>query len=183
VSADPLRPRARDRGLNVYYGASHALQGVDLRLDGGVLSVVGRNGMGKTTLCKAIMGMVPAASGSITFAGQPLTGLTRRDRAHGRGLRAAGPAAVALADGRRASADGGAQGRRLDGRADLFDLPAAGRTQEQWRRAALGRRAADAGDQPRAAGQPAPAGHGRADRGAGPGHRRPGRGDAAAPGR
>ncbi len=62
------------RGLNVYYGASHALQGVDLRLDAGVLSVVGRNGMGKTTLCKAIMGLVPAASGSIAFMGQPLTG-------------------------------------------------------------------------------------------------------------
>src|SRR6056297_742458 len=62
------------RGLNVYYGASHALQGVDLRLDSGVLSVVGRNGMGKTTLCKTIMGMVPAASGSISFGGQPLPG-------------------------------------------------------------------------------------------------------------
>ena len=62
------------QGLNVYYGASHALQGVDIRLDGGILSVVGRNGMGKTTLCKAIMGLVPIASGSIRFAGQPLVG-------------------------------------------------------------------------------------------------------------
>ena len=67
-------PALEIRGLNVYYGASHALQGVDLRLDGGVLSVVGRNGMGKTTLCKAIMGLVPAASGSISFAGQSLVG-------------------------------------------------------------------------------------------------------------
>src|SRR3990172_637585 len=58
--------------LNVYYGASHALQGVDLRLQGGVLSVVGRNGMGKTTLCKAIMGLVPVSSGSIVFAGQSI---------------------------------------------------------------------------------------------------------------
>lgn len=64
------------RGLNVFYGASHALQGVDLKLEGGVLSVVGRNGMGKTTLCKAIMGMVPVASGSINFAGQSLVGKT-----------------------------------------------------------------------------------------------------------
>ena len=70
----PRAPALEIRGLNVFYGASHALQGVDLRLDGGVLSVVGRNGMGKTTLCKAIMGMVPVASGSITFAGQPLVG-------------------------------------------------------------------------------------------------------------
>lgn len=62
------------RGLNVYYGASHALQGVDLTLSGGVLSVVGRNGMGKTTLCKTIMGLLPAASGSINFSGTPLLG-------------------------------------------------------------------------------------------------------------
>jgi len=62
------------RGLNVYYGASHALQGVDLAIDAGILSVVGRNGMGKTTLCKAIMGLVPAASGSITYRGESLLG-------------------------------------------------------------------------------------------------------------
>ncbi len=62
------------RGLNVFYGASHALQGVDLRLESGALSVVGRNGMGKTTLCKAIMGLVPVSSGSISFRGQPLLG-------------------------------------------------------------------------------------------------------------
>ena len=61
------------RGLNVYYGRSHALQGVDLTLQSGVLSVVGRNGMGKTTLCKAIMGMVPA-SGSIRFNGEEILG-------------------------------------------------------------------------------------------------------------
>ncbi len=64
------------RGLNVFYGASHALQGVDLRLDRGVLSVVGRNGMGKTTLCKAILGLVPVGAGSISFKGKPLVGLS-----------------------------------------------------------------------------------------------------------
>ncbi|MBE1282119.1 MAG: ATP-binding cassette domain-containing protein [Rhodobacteraceae bacterium] len=62
------------RGLNVFYGASHALQGVDLTLPGGVLSVVGRNGMGKTTLCKTIMGLIPARTGSINFDGTPLLG-------------------------------------------------------------------------------------------------------------
>ncbi|MDB5525504.1 MAG: hypothetical protein JWM58_3267 [Rhizobium sp.] len=67
------------KGLNVYYGASHALQGVDLTLPHGVLSVVGRNGMGKTTLCKSIMGLVPSSSGSIRFAGQELRGLAPAD--------------------------------------------------------------------------------------------------------
>jgi uncharacterized protein (UPF0261 family)/ABC-type branched-subunit amino acid transport system ATPase component len=63
------------RDLNVFYGQSHALQGVNLTLGSGVLSVVGRNGMGKTTLCQAIMGLVPVRSGSISFDGQSLAGL------------------------------------------------------------------------------------------------------------
>lgn len=69
-------PALEIKDLNVYYGASHALQGVDLHLEHGVLSVVGRNGMGKTTLCKAVMGLVPAASGTISFRGQLLNGKT-----------------------------------------------------------------------------------------------------------
>jgi uncharacterized protein (UPF0261 family)/ABC-type branched-subunit amino acid transport system ATPase component len=60
------------RGLDVYYGRSHALQGVDLTLDSGVLSVVGRNGMGKTTLCKTIMGLVRATGGSVRMSGEDL---------------------------------------------------------------------------------------------------------------
>ncbi|MEL6241153.1 MAG: ABC transporter permease [Pseudomonadota bacterium] len=70
----PSAPVLQVRDLNVFYGHSHALQGVDLTLDHGVLSLVGRNGMGKTTLCKAIMGLEPVASGSISFAGQSLAG-------------------------------------------------------------------------------------------------------------
>ena len=61
------------RGLNVFYGASHALQGVNLTLSSGVMSVVGRNGMGKTTLCKTIMGLLPANSGSVTLYGKATT--------------------------------------------------------------------------------------------------------------
>ncbi|MDA9394735.1 ABC transporter permease [Bradyrhizobium sp. CCBAU 45394] len=67
------------RGLDVYYGHSHALQGVDLALESGVFSVVGRNGMGKTTLCKAIMGLVPVSGGSIRIRGEDIT---RRSPAH-----------------------------------------------------------------------------------------------------
>src|SRR5215831_17578208 len=61
--------------LHVYYGQGHVLQGVSLRLDRGVLAIVGRNGMGKTTLCNAIMGLVPAARGSILLGGDQLLGL------------------------------------------------------------------------------------------------------------
>lgn len=65
--------------LHVYYGQSHALQGVALRLDGGVLAVVGRNGMGKTTLCNAIMGMVRAQRGSVRVLGAEILGLAPND--------------------------------------------------------------------------------------------------------
>src|ERR1700740_3717581 len=63
------------RGLDVYYGRSHALQGVDLTLDSGVLSVVCRNGMGKTKLCKTLMGLVRATGGSARMAGEDLLSL------------------------------------------------------------------------------------------------------------
>jgi uncharacterized protein (UPF0261 family)/ABC-type branched-subunit amino acid transport system ATPase component len=59
--------------LDVYYGRAHALQEVSLRLDRGVTAVVGRNGMGKTTLCNAITGLVPA-SGSVRLAGEEILG-------------------------------------------------------------------------------------------------------------
>ena len=77
--AEPRRADAdvmlQVKGLNVYYGRSHALQGVDLTLEHGVLSVVGRNGMGKTTLCKTIMGLARASSGSIRVRGEEMLGL------------------------------------------------------------------------------------------------------------
>ncbi|PYN51366.1 MAG: ABC transporter permease [Candidatus Rokuibacteriota bacterium] len=62
------------RNLDVYYGRAHALQGVSLALDHGVLAVVGRNGMGKTTLCNAVTGLV-RASGSVKLAGEEILGL------------------------------------------------------------------------------------------------------------
>jgi uncharacterized protein (UPF0261 family)/ABC-type branched-subunit amino acid transport system ATPase component len=66
-------PALEVRGLDVYYGHSHALQGVNLTLDSGVFSVVGRNGMGKTTLCKTVMGLLKASGGSIRFRGEDIT--------------------------------------------------------------------------------------------------------------
>ncbi|WP_407157611.1 ABC transporter permease [Bradyrhizobium sp. STM 3557] len=67
------RPALEVRGLDVYYGHSHALQGVDLTLPSGVFSVVGRNGMGKTTLCKTIMGLLSPRAGSVRVRGQDIT--------------------------------------------------------------------------------------------------------------
>jgi len=58
----------------VYYGRAHALQDVSLALDHGALAVVGRNGMGKTTLCNAVTGLVRAA-GSVKLAGEEILGL------------------------------------------------------------------------------------------------------------
>ena len=63
------------RNLNVYYGRAHALQDISLTLHSGVLGVVGRNGMGKTTLCNAITGLVPAR-GSVKLAGREILGLS-----------------------------------------------------------------------------------------------------------
>ncbi|HZF74604.1 MAG TPA: ABC transporter ATP-binding protein [Acetobacteraceae bacterium] len=61
-------------GLDVHYGQAHVLQGVELRLGAEPLAVIGRNGMGKTTLCQAVMGMVAASGGSIRLDGQEMAG-------------------------------------------------------------------------------------------------------------
>jgi branched-chain amino acid transport system ATP-binding protein len=54
--------------LHTYYGDSHVLQGVTMHVDRGtVAAVLGRNGVGKTTLCRSIVGFTPARSGRIVF--------------------------------------------------------------------------------------------------------------------
>ena len=61
--------------LNTYYGDSHILQGVDLRIaPGSAVGLLGRNGMGKTTLIRSLMGYVPAASGKVSWQGRDVTG-------------------------------------------------------------------------------------------------------------
>jgi len=62
------------RGLEAGYGGSQVLFGVDLDVGyGEVVSLLGRNGMGKTTTVLSIMGLLPARAGEIRFAGRPLT--------------------------------------------------------------------------------------------------------------
>ena len=67
------KPILQVQDLQVYYGESHALQGVSLTVERGVLSVVGRNGMGKTTLCNTIVGLMRARSGAVRFDGREIS--------------------------------------------------------------------------------------------------------------
>jgi urea transport system ATP-binding protein len=61
------------RGLNQFYGDSHTLWDVDLDVTAGSrLCLMGRNGMGKTTLLKCLMGLLPARSGNVVFEGSDL---------------------------------------------------------------------------------------------------------------
>jgi branched-chain amino acid transport system ATP-binding protein len=62
-------------GLNAFYGRAQALRDVTFSMDRESVAIVGRNGMGKTTLCAAIMGFTPPrASGSVKFEGSELVG-------------------------------------------------------------------------------------------------------------
>ena len=68
--------------INQYYGGSHTLRSVSLSLQKGeCLALLGRNGVGKTTLLKCLMGVVPVRSGSIHFNGKDVTHLAPHQRA------------------------------------------------------------------------------------------------------
>jgi len=70
------------RGLNQFYGGSHTLRGIDLSVPAGTCTaLLGRNGVGKTTLLRCLMGLLPARSGRIAFEGQDIAHLTAYQRA------------------------------------------------------------------------------------------------------
>jgi urea transport system ATP-binding protein len=70
------------QNINQYYGGSHILRDVSLTAAPGKVTVLlGRNGVGKTTLLKSLMGLVPIKSGAITFDGKPIDKTTPYDRA------------------------------------------------------------------------------------------------------
>jgi len=72
-------------GLNQFYGGSHILWDVDMSIpEGSCTCLMGRNGMGKTTLLKCIMGLVSAKSGRILYRGEDLRPLPAEERAHRR---------------------------------------------------------------------------------------------------
>jgi urea transport system ATP-binding protein len=71
------------KDIHQYYGGSHILRGVSLEARAGEVTVVlGRNGVGKTTLLKSLMGLVPIKSGGVSFNGQPVHGAAPYVRAH-----------------------------------------------------------------------------------------------------
>jgi branched-chain amino acid transport system ATP-binding protein len=62
-------------GLHTYYGASHILHGVDFRIAAGeTVALMGRNGMGKTTLLRSLLGLTPPRRGEVRIKGAPMTG-------------------------------------------------------------------------------------------------------------
>ena len=63
------------RGLQTYYGTSHILRGIDFHVDRGeTIGLMGRNGMGKTTLLKSLMGIVPPRDGTVEIKGRNMVG-------------------------------------------------------------------------------------------------------------
>ena len=69
-----MQPVLEISDLHVFRQGSHILKGVNLSLSGGSIALIGRNGMGKTTLIMAIMGLLKPSSGSVRFKGLELTG-------------------------------------------------------------------------------------------------------------
>ncbi len=141
-------------GLDVFYGRAHTLQGVSLTIDKGVLGIVGRNGMGKTTLCNAITAWCRPAAASSFSARRSLAG-AERDHQAGASPTCRRAGGCGLAFGGRDAEAGGQPAAR--GRAHLRNVPAPGRAARPRRRAVVRRRAADARDRPRAAAEPAAA--------------------------
>ncbi|MGK6316897.1 ABC transporter ATP-binding protein [Neorhizobium sp. DT-125] len=68
-------------GLNGWYGASHVLHGVSFSVEPGeIVALVGRNGAGKTSIIRSIMGLMPRIAGSIRFNGKEISRLQAHDR-------------------------------------------------------------------------------------------------------
>jgi len=74
MTVEPMQPILRVDQIDTFYGQSHVLQGVSLSIHAGeVVCLLGRNGVGKTTTLRSIMGLTPARNGSILFRGIDIT--------------------------------------------------------------------------------------------------------------
>src|ERR1700734_756718 len=89
--------------ISLYYGAAQALRGVSISAEPGkVTCVLGRNGVGKPSLLRAMVGQYPIASGSITFDGAEISGLKPYERARrGIGFVPQGPEIFPLLTGEK----------------------------------------------------------------------------------
>ncbi len=75
MSREATDPIVEAHQLHTYYGASHILHGISLRIaPGETLSLMGRNGMGKTTLLRSLLGLTPPRRGTVKIYGQEMTG-------------------------------------------------------------------------------------------------------------
>ncbi|MCZ3375674.1 amino acid/amide ABC transporter ATP-binding protein 2 (HAAT family) [Rhizobium sp. ERR 922] len=78
-----MAPLLDVQGLNAWYGESHILHGVDMRVgEGETVTILGRNGVGKTTTLRTIVGIVRARKGRITFAGKDMMQVPLHKTAH-----------------------------------------------------------------------------------------------------
>ncbi len=78
-----MAPLLNVSGLHAWYGESHVLHGVDLHVDQGeMICILGRNGMGKTTTLRTIMGLLRKRTGQITLGGQDLMTMPLHRTAH-----------------------------------------------------------------------------------------------------
>ena len=171
-AAPPTEPLVAVEDLHTFYGKSHILHGVSLSVGRGeVVGLLGRNGVGKSTTLKTIMGLVSPSQGKVLFEGKPITGMPAHKIAR------LGIAYVpedrrifkllTVMENLRTGLDrsGVTEARKQELLDKVFEyFPRAGRAAQPGRRHAVGRRAADAGHRPghdaRAQDHPA----GRADR-------------------
>ncbi len=150
-------------GIETCYGRSQVLFGISLAIAAGeMVTLMGRNGMGKTTTVRSIMGLTPAMAGSIRFAGEDIRDWPSYRIAQARHRPGAGrPAGVSQSHRARESRRHRRQPRRasdpwtLDEICALF--PRLAERLDNMGAPAVRRRAADAGDRPRADDQSAPA--------------------------
>jgi branched-chain amino acid transport system ATP-binding protein len=78
-----MTPLLQVSGLNAWYGESHVLQGVDMTIEEGeMITILGRNGVGKTTTLRTIMGILRERKGQITFDGKDMMNVPLHRTAH-----------------------------------------------------------------------------------------------------